>query len=108
MISMDMYELLERYEALGELDDYLAAKALFERAIAGQPTGLVLRQYGYLLECHGRITIRRAIEQYERSMVLDLGESTPAPSCWSGKDGWARRPRAGATSSEMPRPTAGN
>lgn len=71
---MDMYELLERYEALGGLGDFLAAKPLFERAIAEQPAGLVLKQYGYLLECHGRITIRRAIEQYERSIALDPGE----------------------------------
>jgi tetratricopeptide (TPR) repeat protein len=74
VISMDMFELLERYQALGELDDYLAAKPLFERAIAGRPTAHLLKQYGYLLECHGRITIRRAIEQYERSIELDPAE----------------------------------
>jgi tetratricopeptide (TPR) repeat protein len=70
-MSMDKDELLERYEALGELDDYLAAKPLFERAIAEQPTALVRKQYGYLLQCHGRITIRQAIEQYERAIELD-------------------------------------
>jgi tetratricopeptide (TPR) repeat protein len=73
VISMNKDELLERYEALGELDDYLAAKPLFERAIEQQPTALVVKQYGYLLECHGRIIIRRAIEQYERSIALDPG-----------------------------------
>ena len=51
---MNKDELLERYEALGELADYLAAKPLFERAIEQQPTALVFRQYGYLLQCHGR------------------------------------------------------
>jgi tetratricopeptide (TPR) repeat protein len=71
VISMNKDELLERYEALGELDDYLAAKPLFERAIEQQPTALLCKQYGYLLQCHGRITIRRAIEQYERSIALD-------------------------------------
>lgn len=71
---MDKDELLERYEALGELDDYLAARPLFEQAIAEQPTAHLLKQYGYLLECHGRITIRHAIEQYERSIALDPAE----------------------------------
>ena len=78
---MDKDELLERYEALGEDDDFLAAKPLFEAEIGrrerskaglqGPQDALLLRQYGYLLECHGRITIRRAIEQYERSIGLD-------------------------------------
>ena len=78
---MDKDELLERYEALGEDDDFLAAKPLFEAEIQRREqsgTGLhgladaqLLRQYGYLLNCHGRITIRRAIEQYQRS--IDLG-----------------------------------
>ena len=78
---MDKDELLERYEALGEDGDFLAAKPLFEAEIRrrqlsepglhGPDDALLLRQYGYLLECHGRITIRRAIEQYERSIDLD-------------------------------------
>jgi len=80
---MDKDELLERYEALGEDEDFEAAKPLFEAEIRRQeesdaglngPDGsLLLRQYGYLLECHGRITIRRAIEQYERAIALDPG-----------------------------------
>jgi len=77
VISMNKDELLERYEALGELDDYLAAKPLFERAIEQQPTALLCKQYGYLLQCHGRITIRQAIEQYERSIALDPGVDQP-------------------------------
>ena len=78
---MDKDELLERYEALGEDDDFLAARPLFEaeiqrrerseRGLRGPEGSLLLRQYGYLLECHGRITIRRAIEQYERAIALD-------------------------------------
>jgi tetratricopeptide (TPR) repeat protein len=81
VISMDKDELLERYEALGEDDDFLAAKPLFEAEIQrqeesegglrGPGAALLLRQYGYLLGCHGRITIRRAVEQYQRS--IDLG-----------------------------------
>ena len=78
---MDKDELLERYEALGEDNDFLAARPLFEaeiqrrerseRGLRGPEDSLLLRQYGYLLECHGRITIRRAIEQYERAIALD-------------------------------------
>ena len=78
---MDKDELLERYEALGEDDDFLAAKPLFEAEVQrlgqsepgphGPDAAVLLRQYGYLLNCHGRITIRRAIEQYQRS--IDLG-----------------------------------
>jgi tetratricopeptide (TPR) repeat protein len=73
---MDKDELLERYEALGEENEFLAAKPLFEQELLdrerrGQPDAILHRQYGYLLECHGRLTIRRAIDQYERSMALD-------------------------------------
>ena len=78
---MDQNELLERYEALGEEEDFLAAKPLFEAEIRrrewsgpglhGPAGSLLLRQYGYLLECHGRYTIRRAIGQYERAIGLD-------------------------------------
>jgi len=80
---MDKDELLERYEALGQDDDFLAAKPLFEAEIRrreeseaglhGPEDSLLLPQYGYLLECHGRITIRRAIEGYERSIALHPG-----------------------------------
>lgn len=68
---MDKYELVERYEALGDEDDFAVAKGLFERDLAGQTDPLCFRQYGYLLECHGRRAIQRAIKQYERSMTLD-------------------------------------
>src|SRR5262245_10933895 len=76
-------ELLERYEALGEDADFVAAKPLFEAEIrrreqskAGMrepEDAVLLRQYGYLLQCNGRITIRRAVEQYERSIAIDPG-----------------------------------
>lgn len=78
---MDLDELLERYEALGDDDDFLAAKPLFEAEIRrreqselglhGPEDSLLLRQYGYLIQCHGRIAIRRAIQQYERAIALD-------------------------------------
>lgn len=77
---MDKDELLERYEALGEDEDFLAAKPLFEAEIQrqeeseaglrGPAAARLLRQYGYLLNCHGRIAIRRASEQYQRSIGL--------------------------------------
>jgi tetratricopeptide (TPR) repeat protein len=56
--------------------DFLAAKPLFEQELrerehTGRPDAVLHRQYGYLLQCHGRITIRCAIEQYERSIALD-------------------------------------
>ena len=68
---MDKYELVERYEALGEEDDYLAAKQLFEQDLTGSSSALDRRQYGYLLECHGRRTLRRAVDQYEQAMSAD-------------------------------------
>jgi tetratricopeptide (TPR) repeat protein len=68
---VDKYELVERYETLGDEDDFLAAKRLFERELTGQSSALDRRQYGYLLECHGRRTLRRAVDQYEQAMALD-------------------------------------
>ena len=43
---MDKYELVERYEALGEEDDFLAARRLFEQNLTGSSTALDHRQYG--------------------------------------------------------------
>ncbi len=68
---MDKYELVERYAALGDEDEFAAARELFERELTGQADPLFFRQYGYLLECHGRRAIRQAAEQYQRSMALD-------------------------------------
>jgi tetratricopeptide (TPR) repeat protein len=67
-------ELLERYEALGDETDFLAAKQLYERALGEAPDARVLNDYGYLLECHARRELRRAVELYERAIELD-------PSC---------------------------
>ena len=68
---MDKYELVERYEALGEDADFAEAKRLFEHDLTDQSTALDRRQYGYLLECNGRYMIGRAVEHYERAMALD-------------------------------------
>ncbi len=51
---MDKYELVERYEALGDEHDFLAAKRLFEQELTERSGALDRRQYGYLLECHGQ------------------------------------------------------
>jgi tetratricopeptide (TPR) repeat protein len=90
---MDKDELLERYEALGADVDFLAAKPLFEAVIGrrehsetglhGLADALLLRQYGYLLNCHGRITIRRAIEQYQRSIDLS-DDDDQVQYMWTG------------------------
>jgi tetratricopeptide (TPR) repeat protein len=69
---MNEHELLERYEALGDEADFLAAKPLFEQALAEAPDSSVLRRdYGYLLECHARNELRRAVAEYARAIDLD-------------------------------------
>jgi tetratricopeptide (TPR) repeat protein len=70
-------ELLERYEALGEESDFLAAKPLYQQALAAEPDARLLNEYGYLLECHGRRELRRALELYERAIKLDPGYDKP-------------------------------
>lgn len=70
-------ELLERYEALGEERDFLAARPLYEQALADGPDPRLLNDYGYLLECHGRRELRRAVELYERAIELDPGYDKP-------------------------------
>jgi tetratricopeptide (TPR) repeat protein len=74
---MDKQELLERYEALGEEDDFLAAKPLYEQARAGDPDAQVLNDYGYLLYAHARRELRQAVELFERAIELDPGFDKP-------------------------------
>jgi tetratricopeptide (TPR) repeat protein len=74
---MDERQLLDRYAALGDERDFLAAKRLFERAIAEKPDADLLLQYGYLLESHGRNELRRAVAQYERAIELDPDADKP-------------------------------
>ncbi len=76
-MSMQGHELLEHYESTGEEGYFLEAKPLYERAIAAASDPLLLLEYGYLLECHGRNTIRLAVEQYERAIELDPGADKP-------------------------------
>jgi tetratricopeptide (TPR) repeat protein len=74
---MDKQELLERYEALGEESDFLAAKPLYEQALAGDPDARVLNDYGYLLYAHARRQLRRAVELFERAIELEPGFDKP-------------------------------
>ncbi len=74
---MEKEELLERYEALGEESDFLAAKPLYEQALAEEPGPRLLNDYGYLVTCHGRRELRRAVGLYEQAIALDPGYDKP-------------------------------
>jgi hypothetical protein len=77
VVTMTKEELLERYEALGEESDFLAARCLYERALAGEHDARDLTDYGYLLESHARLELRRAVELYERAIQLDPSYDKP-------------------------------
>jgi hypothetical protein len=74
---MKRQDLQERYEALGDERDFLEGKPLYEQALAGSPEAQTLLEYGYLLECHGRNELRRAVAQYERAIDLDPALDKP-------------------------------
>ena len=74
---MDEQRLLERYETLGDEQDYEAAKPLYERAIAHRPDAETLLQYGYLLECHARNELRQAVALYEQAIATDPKADRP-------------------------------
>jgi Flp pilus assembly protein TadD len=74
---MDKRELLELYEARGDEHDFLAAKPLYEQALAAAPDAQLFLEYGYLLECHGRWALRQAVEQYRRAVELDPDADKP-------------------------------
>jgi tetratricopeptide (TPR) repeat protein len=78
----DKERLLELYEARGDPNTFDQAKRLYEQALAGagssDPT--VLLGYGYLMECHGRYSLRQAVEQYERAIELDPDADKPQPA----------------------------
>src|SRR2546428_3790277 len=76
-MSMQKHELLERYEATGDESLFLEAKPLYEQALADAPDPQLLLEFGYLLECHGRNSIRRAVERYERAIELDPSSDKP-------------------------------
>ena len=74
---MTKEDFLERYESLGEESDFLAAKPLYEQALAEAADARVLTEYGYLLYAHGRNELRRAVELYERAIALDPRNDKP-------------------------------
>jgi tetratricopeptide (TPR) repeat protein len=74
---VDREELLERYEALGGERDFRAAKPLYEQALAEGEDARLLRDFGYLLECHGRNELRQAVALYERAIELDPTDDKP-------------------------------
>jgi tetratricopeptide (TPR) repeat protein len=74
---MDVNELLARYEARGDERDFLAAKRLFEQAIAEAENASLLTGYGYLLESYARNELRQAVDLYERAIELDPDDDKP-------------------------------
>jgi len=74
---VDVHELLDRYEATGDEATFEEAKRVFETALEDAPDPNLLAGYGYLLECHGRNTLRRAVELYERAIELDPTADRP-------------------------------
>jgi tetratricopeptide (TPR) repeat protein len=74
---MDKHELLELYEARGDERDFLAAKPLYEQALAEAPDAQLFLEYGYLLECRGRLELWQAVEQYRRAVELDPKADKP-------------------------------
>jgi tetratricopeptide (TPR) repeat protein len=73
---MDVSELLARYEVRGEERDFVAAKPLFERAIAEAEEAWLVTGYG-LLESHARNELRQAVALYERAIELDPDDDKP-------------------------------
>jgi len=68
---MEVNELLDRYEATGDETAFDEAKRTFESALGDAPDPNLLAGYGYLLECHGRNSLRQAVTLYERAIELD-------------------------------------
>ena len=69
---MEKEDLLERYEAYGDESVYAEAKRLYEEALAGDGADArVLNELGYLQECHGRRSIRAAVDCYQRAIDMD-------------------------------------
>ena len=91
---MNMDELLERYEALGEERDYLAAKPLYEQAAAATSDARLLTGYGYLLYCHAQRELRQAAALYERAIELDPSYDKPHYQLISARAGLREPERA--------------
>src|SRR4029077_18605259 len=61
----------DRYEATGDEAAYEEALPLYEQAIADGGDAQEVIDYGYLLECHARNLLRRAVAGYEHALDLD-------------------------------------
>ena len=90
----DKKELLQRYEATGDEAAYLEALPLYDQAAQDGADSETLKDYGYLLECHARNQLRRAVEMYERAIELDPGYDKPRYQLISA--------RAGLQETELP------
>lgn len=76
IFSLDKDELRARYEARGDEQDFVAAKAMYEQELAGSDGNARLHlDYGYLLECHARNELRRAAAEYERAIALSPSDA---------------------------------
>src|SRR6266508_3710464 len=103
--STDKERLVELYEARGDADTFARAKRLYEQALAraeaADPAALL--GYGYLLECHGRYSLREAVAQYESAFLLErLGRLQEAAGAWRSIVDWCRSHDAPLTA-EWPR-----
>jgi tetratricopeptide (TPR) repeat protein len=67
----NLADLLARYEARGEPDDFIEAEKAYQTALATGPTPRLLTEYGYLLESRATRLLREAIGYYERAIELD-------------------------------------
>jgi tetratricopeptide (TPR) repeat protein len=91
---MNMDELLERYEALGEERDYLAARPLYEQSADATSDARLLNNYGWLLECHAQRELRQAASLYERAIELDPSYDKPHYQLISARAGLREPERA--------------
>src|SRR5260370_12222455 len=68
---MDKRDLKDRSEAAGDGAAYEEALPLYEQAMANGADPQDFIDFGYLLECHARNLLRRAVASYEHALELD-------------------------------------
>src|SRR5262249_24633258 len=73
-----MEELLKRHEAHGAGDVYAETRRLYERGRAGgDGDAHMLLEFGHSQECHGRRSIRAAVDCYQRAIDADPENDKP-------------------------------